>query len=78
MWTDFGKLQKTSRVDQNGTPVSAVLYEYNDGQQLVKSTNLKADGSVDFYYTHEYDADGKKIREMRYNAKNELVGTTEY
>ena len=73
----FGNIQTMTRFDTLGQP--EYVAEFRDGK-CIKETKYNADGSVAYYYTHEYDGtektlsayfeDGQMIMSEKYNRKD--------
>lgn len=78
VWTPFGKLAEIRTVDNNGNQTSHVVYEYNEAQLNVRVDYLDKNDKLNYYYTYEFDENGKKIRELRYNSNHEIVKDTRY
>ena len=68
-----GNLIKATTVDKDGNLSSYELYTYSDGK-LMEYTSYDEEGKPSYTYKYEYDENGKRIKELRYDSDGNLVG----
>ncbi len=72
-WTDFDKLSEILIVDPNGNQTAHDIYHYDDKQQNIRIDCRDENDELEFYYIFEFNEEGKKTRELRYDGDDTLV-----
>lgn len=65
------------RMLRNGSLYNQTTFEYNSADKLIKKTRLNAAGKVDYFYTYEYDSQGR-LTKSSYYYNDQVVNYTSY
>jgi hypothetical protein len=62
---------------RNGNLYNQTTFEYNSANKLTKKTRLNAAGKVEYFYTYEYDSQGR-LAKSSYYYNDQVVNYTSY
>ena len=77
---DMGDIIKSISYDEDGNVRYSFeyRYEYDADGNMIKETELDAQGSITGWETYLYNADGKKEKKTYYDANGKMTGWSEY